>query len=52
MTPRSDVIARLFCEGKSIAQLAFRYLVLPDVIEECLRRRLERLLAKKRRSKR
>lgn len=47
MTPRSDVIARRFCEGKSIAQLAFRYLVLPEVIEAAIRRQLNRKARKK-----
>jgi hypothetical protein len=50
MTSRPDVIARQFCEGKSIAQLALKHKLRMWEIETMLRRHLERLLAKKRRS--
>lgn len=49
---RADVIARQFLDGASVADLAYDYECTLMDIEQCLRRHLERLLAKKRRSKR
>lgn len=45
---RSDVIARRFCDGASIGELAYKFGVRPDEIEQALRRRLEVLLERKR----
>lgn len=50
--PRSDVLARRFLNGLSVFSLAHRYGIQPLDVEDALRRHLERLLAKKRRSKR
>lgn len=52
MAPRTDVVARRFLEGMTVFALAYPYGVSEFDIEQCLRRHLERLLAKKRRSKR
>jgi hypothetical protein len=45
--PRSDVVARRFLDGLTVFGLAHRYGVNQLDIEQCLRRHLERLLAKK-----
>jgi hypothetical protein len=45
--PRDSVVARRFLEGMTVFGLAYRYGVSEFDIEQCLRRHLERLLAKK-----
>jgi hypothetical protein len=45
--PRAEAVARRFLEGMTVFGLAYRYGVSEFDIEQCLRRHLERLLAKK-----
>jgi hypothetical protein len=45
--PRANVVAVRFLNGESVSGLSYDYRTSPDVIEQCLRRHLERLLAKK-----
>lgn len=45
---RSDVIARRFCEGESIVDIADSFATSYEDIEQALRRRLEVLLERKR----
>lgn len=41
-TPRSATIARLFSDGATIGELAFKFLVRTDVIESAIRRQLNK----------